>query len=82
MNNNKNILAIETSSNVCGISYIEKGSCVGCVEEDISKKHAELLPEFYLNLQKNTDFILKIPLARKKVPNGSKRPPARSKFSL
>ena len=58
MNNNKNILAIETSSNVCGISYIEKGSCVGCVEEDISKKHAEILPEFYLNLQKKTDFIL------------------------
>ena len=58
MNNNKNILAIETSSNVCGISYIEKGSCVGCVEEDISKKHAEILPEFYLNLQKNTNFIL------------------------
>ena len=60
MNNNKNILAIETSSNVCGISYIEKGSCVGCVEEDISKKHAEILPEFYLNLQKNTNFILDI----------------------
>ena len=58
MNNNKNILAIETSSNVCGMSYIEKGSCVGCLEEDISKKHAEILPEFYLNLQKKTDFIL------------------------
>ena len=42
MTNNKNIIAIETSSNVCGISYIEKGSCIGCVEENISKKHNKL----------------------------------------
>ena len=56
MINNKNILAIETSSNVCGMSYIEKGSCVGCLEEDISKKHAEILPEYYLYLQKKNRF--------------------------
>ena len=58
MNDHKNILAIETSSNICGIAYITKGICVGCIENDLSKKHAEKLPEYYLKLQKETDFVL------------------------
>ena len=58
MNDHKNILAIETSSNICGIAYITKGICVGSIENDLSKKHAEILPEYYLKLQKETDFVL------------------------
>ena len=57
MNNHKNILAIETSSNICGIAYITKGICVGCIENDLSKKHAVKLNEFYRKLQKETDFV-------------------------
>lgn len=58
MNDNKNILAIETSSNICGIAYIKKGVCVGSVEHESSKKHAEILPAYYLELLKQTEFVL------------------------
>jgi len=58
MSNKKNILSIETSSNICGISLISKGKCVHIIEEDSNKKHAEILPEFYFKLQNSTGFIL------------------------
>jgi len=58
MSSKRNILSIETSSNICGISFISKGVCVATVEEDSNKKHAEILPEFYLKIQKDTGFIL------------------------
>ena len=54
----KNILSIETSSNICGISLISKGECVNIIEEESNKKHAEILPEFYLKLKNSTGFIL------------------------
>ena len=58
MRSEKNILSIETSSNICGISLISKGECVNIIEEESNKKHAEILPEFYLKLQNSTGFIL------------------------
>ena len=58
MRNKKNILSIETSSNICGVSLISKGECVEIIEEESNKKHAEILPEFYLELRNRTRFIL------------------------
>ena len=58
MSSKKNILSIETSSNICGISLISKGECIDIIEEEINKKHAEVLPEFYLKLKNSTGFIL------------------------
>lgn len=58
MSSIKNILSIETSSNVCGISFISKGVCIATVEEDSKKKHAEILPDFYSKLKNITGFIL------------------------
>ena len=58
MESKKNILSFETSSNICGVSLISKGVCVDTIEEDSNKKHAEILPKFYLKLQNRTGFIL------------------------
>jgi len=58
MSSKKNILSIETSSNICGISLISKDECVDIIEEESNKKHAEILPEFYLKLKNSTGFIL------------------------
>ena len=58
MSSKKNILSIETSSNICGISLISKGVCVDIVEENSNKKHSEILPEFYLKIQNDAGFIL------------------------
>ena len=38
MSNKKNILSIETSSNICGISLISEGECVDIIEEESNKK--------------------------------------------
>mgnify|MGYP001166324322 CR=1 FL=1 len=58
MSSNKNILSIETSSNICGISFISKGVCIDTIEEDSKQKHAEVLPSFYSKLKNTTGFIL------------------------
>ena len=59
MSLNKKILSIETSSNICGISYIEGDNCIASVDYDSSKKHTEVLPEYYCRLKKMTGFKLK-----------------------
>ena len=59
MSLNKKILSIETSSNICGISYIEGDNCIASVDYDSSKKHTEVLPEYYSRLKKVTGFKLK-----------------------
>ena len=59
MSSNKNILSIETSSNICGISYIEGDKCIASVDCDSFNKHAEVLPEYYSRLKKMTGFKLK-----------------------
>ena len=51
MNDNNTILAIETSSNICGISLIENGTFIDSIDKDKSKQHAEILPQLYKELQ-------------------------------
>jgi len=40
------ILAIETSSTICGVAVIEKEHTLSVVEKLTNRKHAEILPEF------------------------------------
>ena len=58
MNDNNTILAIETSSNICGVSFIENGTFIDSVDEEKSKQHAEVLPQLYKKLQSKTNFSL------------------------
>jgi len=58
MNNKKNIISIETSSNVCGISFISNGECIKTIEEDSERKHVEKIPIFFQEIQKEIGFIL------------------------
>ena len=58
MNDNNTILAIETSSDICGISFIENGTFIDSVDEEKSKQHAEVLPQLYKKLQSKTNFSL------------------------
>ena len=58
MNDNNTILAIETSSNICGISLIKNGTFIDSIDEDKSKQHAEVLPQLYKKLQSKTNFSL------------------------
>lgn len=45
-----NILAIETSTDWCGIAFIQNGQCSHKIEQKIPRKHAEKLPLFYESL--------------------------------
>ena len=56
--NYNTILAIETSSNICGISLIENGTYIDSIDENKSKQHAEILPKLYQKLQLRTNFSL------------------------
>ena len=38
------ILAIETSSNVCGISLVENGKIISDLDEPCHREHNEMLP--------------------------------------
>ena len=58
MNNNNTILAIETSSNICGISFIENGTLIDSIDKEKSKQHAEVLPQLYQELKIKTNFSL------------------------
>ena len=48
MNNKKDIISIETSSNVCGISFISNGKCIKTIEED-----SELYTKSNINVKKH-----------------------------
>ena len=52
------ILAIETATEICGVSYIEDGNVIATVEENIPRKHVKSLPLFYEKLVANTGLIL------------------------
>lgn len=52
----KNIISIETSSNVCGISFIESGHCIKTIEENSERRHVEKIPIFYKELQNQIGF--------------------------
>ena len=58
MNNKKDILSIETSSNVCGVSFISNGECIKTIEEDSDRKHVEKIPVFFREIQKEIGFGL------------------------
>ena len=58
MNDNNTILAIETSSNICGISLIENGTLIDSIDKEKSKQHAEVLPQLYQELKSKTNFSL------------------------
>ena len=58
MNDNNTILAIETSSNICGISLIENGTLIDSIDKYKSKQHAEVLPQLYQELKIKTNFSL------------------------
>tara|TARA_Y100000996_G_scaffold128657_1_gene97640 strand:+ start:134 stop:787 length:654 start_codon:yes stop_codon:yes gene_type:complete len=58
MSDNNTILAIETSSNICGISLIENGNLIDSIDKDKSKQHAEVLPQLYQELQIKNNFSL------------------------
>ena len=64
MNNKKDIISIETSSNVCGISFISNGECIKTIEDGEMTKdlalliHGEKIRESdYLNTQEFLDLI-------------------------
>lgn len=58
MNDVKNIIAVETSSDICGISFISNGICLKTIQEKSERKHIEKIPLFYKSLQKNIGFEL------------------------
>ena len=51
-----NIISIETSSNVCGISFIKSGHCIKTIEENSERRHVENIPIFYKKLQNEIGF--------------------------
>ena len=52
------ILAIETATEICGVSYIEDDNVIATVEENIPRQHAKSLPLFYEKLVANTGLNL------------------------
>ena len=56
MDNKKNIISIETSSNICGVSFIKSGNCIKTIEENSERKHVEKIPIFYKKLQDEIGF--------------------------
>lgn len=44
------LIAIETSTDICSIAYIQDGKCENIIEEKIPRQHAEKLPLFYNEL--------------------------------
>ena len=51
-----NILAIDTSTDWCGIALIQNEKCKYNIEEQIPRKHAEKLPRFYESLRDQTNL--------------------------
>ena len=56
MANRKNIISIETSSNICGVSFIKSGNCIKTIEEDSERKHIEKIPIFYKKIKDEVGF--------------------------
>ena len=49
------ILAIETATEICGVSYIEDDNVIATVEKNIPRQHAKSLPLFYEKLVSKQD---------------------------
>ena len=56
MTSRKNILSIETSSNICGVSFISSGNCINTIEQNSERKHVEKIPIFYKKLKHEIGF--------------------------
>ena len=52
------IIAIETSTDICSIAYLEDGKCENIIEDKIPRQHAEKLPLFYNELVKQSKLKL------------------------
>lgn len=52
------LLAIESATSVAGIAYARGGKVQALIEQDIPRRHAELLPSYYQRLAKENDFVL------------------------
>jgi len=52
------LVAIETSTDICSIAYIQDGICENIIEEKIPRQHAEKLPLFYNELVNQSKFEL------------------------
>ncbi len=52
------LLAIETATDVCSVAYCVDGITRAKKEESVPRKHAELLPLFFQDVQKNGNFKL------------------------
>jgi len=51
-----NLLAIDTTTDWCGISFFYEDQCKILIEKSIPKKHSEQLPIFYEEIQKTSMF--------------------------
>ena len=51
-----NLLAIDTTTDWCGISFFYEEQCKILIEKSIPKKHSEQLPIFYEEIQKTPMF--------------------------
>ena len=58
MDDVKNIIAVETSSDICGISFISNGICLKTIQEKSERKHIEKIPLFYKSLKESIGFEL------------------------
>ena len=52
------IIAIDTATDICGVSYLENGKIVHTVEENIPRQHIKSLPLFYEKLCSETELVL------------------------
>ena len=51
-----NLVAIDTSTDWCGISFFYESECKILIEKSIPKKHSEFLPIFYQKIEKYKYF--------------------------
>ena len=52
------IIAIDTATDVCGITYLIDGEIIHTIEDNIPRKHAQSLPLFYEKLCSETELTL------------------------
>ena len=58
--NNRLILALETSSTVCGAAMIKGNDCLKLIERETPRKHAEILPSFVENIITESGYGINI----------------------
>ena len=52
------IIAIDTATDICGITYLDNGEIVHTIEENIPRQHVKSLPLFYEELCSETGLVL------------------------